>query len=255
VAATPVDVYVAAFLARCDAMRSPGQPAVSEPGVHGVLASSDAPLVRLLVTDDRAYDLVVGVLPDARAGMINVLAAAERCAELVGGDPAWRPDTATAMVCRDLGTVPELALPSGLRLRPVRRLPGDPPDGVSLECAIASAAAGSPAIARALDAFADYLRSLPPAFRLFVAVDGGGAVRATAGSGAFGEEATAIFVNTQPEWRGRGVGRAMTAAALRSALQCGARRASLDASDAGSSIYLRLGFEAVTRTTRFFHTG
>ena len=47
----------------------------------------------------------------------------------------------------------------------------------------------------------------------------------------------------------------MTAAALRSALHRGARRASLDASNAGSSIYLRLGFEAVTRTTRFFHTG
>jgi GNAT superfamily N-acetyltransferase len=249
-----VDVYVAAFLARCDAMRSSGQPAVRGSGVQGLLASSSDPRVRLLVTDDRAYDVLIGVLPEARAGTINVLAAAERCAELVGGDPAWRPDTATAMVCRDLRTVPELALPSGLRLRPVRRLPGDPPDGVPLVRAIDAAAVAAPSIARAPDAFAQYMQSLPPAFQLLAAVDGGGAVRATAGRGTFGEEATVIFVNTQPDWRGRGIGRAMTAAALRSALHGGARRASLDASDAGARIYLRLGFDVVSATTRFFHT-
>jgi len=32
----------------------------------------------------------------------------------------------------------------------------------------------------------------------------------------------------------------------------GARRACLDASDAGRSIYLRLGFETVSQTVRFF---
>ena len=253
--ASSVDLYVAAFTARCEAVRRPGQRAVGEPGVHGLLSTADDPLIRLLVVDDRAYDVLVGLLPDARAGMINVLATAGRCAELVGRHPAWMPNTAMAMVCRDLRTVPTVALPSGLRLRPVRRLPDDPPDGVPLERAVAAAMLAAPAIEDPPDVFAEYLRSLPSAFRLFVAVDRDGAVRATAGSGAFGQEATVLFVNTQPDWRGRGIGRAMTAAALRSAVESGARRASLDASDAGMSIYLRLGFEVVARTTRFFHTG
>jgi len=145
------DVYTAAFLARCDAMRSSGQPAVRGPGVHGLLGASADARVRLLVTDDRAHDVLMGVLPEARGGTINVLA--------------------------------------------------------------------------------------------------------TAGWGAFGEEATVIFVNTQPDWRGRAIGRAMTAAALRSALHGGARRASLDASYAGARIYRRLGFDVVSATTSFFHTG
>jgi hypothetical protein len=47
----------------------------------------------------------------------------------------------------------------------------------------------------------------------------------------------------------------MTAAALLAAGAHGARQACLDATDAGRSIYLRLGFEAVARTTRFFRAG
>jgi GNAT superfamily N-acetyltransferase len=85
-------------------------------------------------------------------------------------------------------------------------------------------------------------------------VDRDGPVRATSASGTFGTEATVIFVNADPEWRGRGIGQAMTAAALSAAEDSGARRAGFDASDAGARIYLRLGFEAVTRTTRFFYT-
>jgi len=64
-----------------------------------------------------------------------------------------------------------------------------------------------------------------------------------------------IFVNTHPDWRGRGVGQAMTAAALRAAQNSGARRACLDSSDAGLSIYARLGFKTVARTKRFFRAG
>jgi hypothetical protein len=46
---------------------------------------------------------------------------------------------------------------------------------------------------------------------------------------------------------------AMTAAALAVAQEDGARHARLDATDAGLSIYVRLGFEIVARATRFFH--
>ena len=44
----------------------------------------------------------------------------------------------------------------------------------------------------------------------------------------------------------------MTAAALAAAQEDGARHACLDATEAGLSIYSRLGFEVVARATRFF---
>lgn len=155
------------------------------------------------------------------------------------------------MICRDLQAVPAVPLPSELTFRAVRRLADDPPEGVPLEDAVALAMQADPAIEDAPHAFAAYLCSLPPAIRLFAAVDGDGAVRATSGSGAFGAEANVLFVNTDPDWRGRGIGRAMTAGALRAAEDAGATRACLDASDAGLPIYRRLGFEAVARIDQF----
>jgi hypothetical protein len=52
----------------------------------------------------------------------------------------------------------------------------------------------------------------------------------------------------------RGIGRAMTAETLNAAKRSGARRAGLDATNAGLSIYVRLGFEIVTKMTRFHCT-
>jgi ribosomal protein S18 acetylase RimI-like enzyme len=184
--------------------------------------------------------------------MIRVFAVAARCAGLVGGHPAWRPAPATAMVCPDLEGLPTVAPPSDLTVRPVRRLAGDAADGVPLEDAVAAALLADPGIKDAPEALADYLRSLPPATRLFAAMDAGGAVRATSGSGVYGTDASVLFVNTDPRWRGRGIGGAMTATALRSARDRGAQRACLDASGAGLSIYRRLGFEGVAQMTRFF---
>jgi len=252
---TATQVYLAAFTARCHARRHPVQPAVDQPGLHGLLACAQAPLTRLLVTDDRAHDALAAVLPAARAGMIDVFAAAARCTALVGGHPAWRPEALTAMSCGDLRTVPETPLPGGLTVVPVRRRDGDPADGLPLGEAVAAAIRAAPEIAETPAALAGYLRSLPYGFRLFAAVDGFGAVRATSGAGSFGSEATMIFVNTESGWRGRGIGRAMTAAALRAARDAGARRAGLDASAAGLSLYLRLGFEVVGPMTRFARAG
>jgi GNAT superfamily N-acetyltransferase len=251
----PIVVYVGAAVARWDVMRRPDQLEVDEPGVRGLLPCTDDPLTRLLVTDDRAYGVLEALLPDAQAGMIKVFATAPRCAELVAGQSAWKSESATAMICRDLHSVPAIPLPRELVLRAVRRLVDEAPDGVSLEKAAAAAMFADRRITDSPGAFADYLRSLPPAIRLFAAVDGDGTVRGTSGSGAFGAEANVIFVNTDPGWRGRGIGQAMTAAALLAARARGARQACLDATDAGRSIYLRLGFEAVARTTRFFRAG
>ena len=254
---SPSDIYIAAFTARCEVRRHPGQPVVAQPGLHGLLACAQDPLTRLLVTDDRALHALDALLPGVRAGMIDVFAVATRCTALISGQPPWGAEALTAMSCADLQAVPAIALPKGLSLRPVRRrVTGDhAPDAVALEDAVATAIRATPGIPETPRALAGYLRSLPTAFSLLAAVDDGGAVRATSGAGAFGPEATVIFVNTEPGWRGRGIGGAMTAAALRAARDGGAHRAGLDASHAGLSIYLRLGFDVVGTLTRFSHPG
>lgn len=232
-------------------MRSRGQATVEEVGLRGVLPGAGDPRIRLLVTDDQAHDALAALLPAARAGMIRIFATAARCDQLVADQLAWTSETVTAMVCSDLHTVPALKLPSDLTLYPVQRLADDEEGGVALADAVLAAMSAAPAIEDPPEIFADFLRSLPPTFRLFAAVDSDGKVRATSGSGVFDQYATIIFVNTDPEWRGRGIGPAMTAQALHAARRAGARQASLDASDAGRSIYLRLGFENAGPLTRF----
>lgn len=249
--AAATDLYVAAFLARCHAMRSPDRPEIDRAGVRGLLAGEQDPRVRLLVTDDRAHDVLGELLADARAGMISVFGTAARCADLVARHLTWNSDVVTAMVCRDLGAVPAVALPSELTVRPVRRRPEDELPGVPLEDAVATAMCAAPTIPDPPEAFAAFLRSLPSTFRLFAAVDRGGAVRATSGSGVFGRHATVIFVNTEPGWRGRGIGQAMTAHALERARRSGATHACLDASAGGRSIYRRLGFDTAGKLTRW----
>lgn len=246
-----VDVYVAGFVAQCNVTRCPGRQGVDVPGMRGLLCSAGDPRTRLLVTDDQAHEVLAGLVPDLRAGTISVFATAERCAELLHSHPAWRSKAVIAMICRDLRTVPEVPLPAELTLRPVRRLADDPSDGVPLTDAVAVAVLADPAIVDPPEAFTDYLRSLPPAIQLFAAVDSDGAVHATSGYGAYGTQANVLFVNTDPDWRRRGIGQAMTAAALRAARAAGAEEAALEASDAGVRIYLRLGLESLPRSTQF----
>jgi GNAT superfamily N-acetyltransferase len=224
---------------------------IAAPGVCGVLPGSEGRGIQLLVTDDQAHGTLSGLLAQAKAGMIRILERAGRCTELVADQLRWSSDTATAMVSSDLRAVRALPLPSELTLQPVRRLADDARDGVALSDAVAAAVSAAPSIEDPPEVFADYLRSLPATFRLSAAVDRDGRVRATSGSGVFGEYATVIFVNTDAGWRGRGIGQAMTAQALRAARSAGARYACLDASDAGRSIYLRLGFEDAGTLTRF----
>jgi hypothetical protein len=213
-----LDVYIAAFAARCEARRLAGQPALDEPGIRGLLAPA-----RLLVTDDRAYDVLAGLLPGTGAGILHVVAAAARCAALLGRDTTWTAKPLIAMVCPDLAGVPMLPLPDGLTLRPVRRLATDPPDGVPLEAAVAAARHADPRIVDPPDEFAAYLRALPPADRLFAALDGEGTVRATSGSGVLGTVASALF----------------------------AREGCLESTDVGLSIYRHLGFADLTGVTQF----
>lgn len=224
-------------------------------GIHGqVPVEGDSP-AELLVLDDRAFDVLSTVLPLVSGGTIRVHEAAGRCAELIRRDPTWRPTAVTAMVCRELRNLPEPLLPDGLTLRTVRRIPEDPPDGVSLTDAVAAAARAEPAGEVSTAALLSYLTSLPQEPRLFAAVDEDGVVRGTSGSRTFFSEAYVFFLNTDPGWRRRGVGLSMTAAALRSAAKAGATRACLDASGAGIPLYRRLGFTAVAQITQFSRPG
>jgi ribosomal protein S18 acetylase RimI-like enzyme len=251
VGGTALDVYVAGFLARCRATAEPGRAVLDADGVHGLGPARETGQVRLVVSDDRGHDRLAGLLAGARVGMIKVAAAAPRCAELVAGTLGWDFDRTTAMAGRQIGTTPELALPPGLTLAPVRRLADDPPGGVALEPVVALSIAVAPVIGDSARQRLEAIRGWPAAFRLFAARDADGRVRASAGCGVFGEHADIMFVNTDPAWRRRGVATAMTAHALRVANRAGARHACLDASGAGASIYRRLGFEDAGGLTRF----
>lgn len=253
---TAIALYRAAFVARHTRQPADRSAVVAEPGVCGVVSPDEERTIRLLVVDDRAFDRLAADVPAARRGSVSVFDTAPRCDELLRGQPGWHADRpATAMVRRDLHAVPDPALPDGLAVRAVNRLPSDAADGVPLDEAAAVAIASDPGIAAPADAFAAFLRALPPPVRLFAAVDAGGAARATSGMDVFGEETRIFFVNTAPGWRGRGIGAAMTVEALRAAARSGARRASLDATDAAASLYRRLGFEAAGRLSRYTRAG
>jgi ribosomal protein S18 acetylase RimI-like enzyme len=245
------DAYTAAFDARCAAAEGPGTRRLDGPGIHGLAPVDGESPTQLLVLDDRAFDVLSAVLPLASSGTVRVHESAGRCAELIRRDRTWTPKAVTAMVCRDLRSVPGAPLPTALTLRPVCRVAEDPPDGVPLTDAVAAAGRATPAGEVSTVELAAYLRSLPEGPRLFAAVDDDGIVRGTSGSRTFFSDAYVFFVNTDPGWRRRGVGLSMTAAALRSAVKSGATRASLDASGPGIPLYRRLGFTAVAQITQF----
>jgi GNAT superfamily N-acetyltransferase len=247
-----VDDYVSGFRERVAAMRKPGQQIVDEPGIVGLIGTSADTLDgRVLVTDDRALDLLSELLPVLLARVVNVFADAEACHRLVGEAGGYRQEPCTAMVSTSLDTIPDLALPDGLTLRPVSQTSGAA-HGVPLEDAAAAALRSDPSSAPAdsLDGFVAYLRSVPNA-RFLAGVDELGAVQATAASANWGSSTGVFFVDTLDSWRGRGVGTAMTAAALRAAAAAGATSACLDASSLGLSIYQRLGFREVGACTLF----
>src|ERR1700744_3134773 len=106
-----LDVYVRTFLARCVATGRARPGVLDEPGVLGLAPFGRDRRVRLLVTDDRARDLLPTLIGDARAGMITVGSAAAQCAALLAGDRTWKSGSATAMSCQHLRGVSSGGLP------------------------------------------------------------------------------------------------------------------------------------------------
>lgn len=256
-ASSGVLLYRGSFARRTAAMVTADLTTVDRPGICGIYGTVEHPGGRVLITDDRAAPLIEALMPNLYPRGVNVFREAVRCTDLVRQADRWHDEPATSMVCRDLSSVPTtLTLPAGLSLRRVHRVPSDPSDGVPLENAARACLNADPQMAGVpLPSFLDYLRSIPQTTQLLAAVDAQGEVRATAGCSALDADASAFFVNTDPRWRGQGVATAMTASALNWAYESGARTASLDASPAGLSIYLRLGFEPVSPTTLFARLG
>jgi GNAT superfamily N-acetyltransferase len=245
-----LDLYVAGFVDRVRWEGFPGQRDVDAPGMQGLLGSGDDSQARLLVVDDRAHDALAEIVATLRSGIANVFPGAPRCAELLRGR-GWRETLDTAMVRRDLDGVPAAPLTSELSLQLVRRLIGDPAGGPSLRDAVDLTMLADPQEGTTAVGLLAHLQSLPPALRLYAAVDRGGAVVGTSGVAVYDQKARVVFVNTHPDWRRRGIARALTAHALREARRAGAQRASLDATDLGRPVYERLGFECVAPLARF----
>jgi GNAT superfamily N-acetyltransferase len=244
-------VYREAFARRTSASLIAEQTVLDRPGICGTFGSAGRPGGRILITDDRAAPVLVS-LPHFHPQFVTVFESARRCLDLVVQAGRWHGEPATSMICRDLRSIPSLPPPDGLQIRAVRRIAADPASGVPLEQAALALLRADPQAAHVpLPGFKAFLQSLPSATHLLAGVDAQGAVRATAGSSVLGADANSYFVSTDPQWRGRGVATAMTATALHWAHSVGAQMASLDASRAGLSIYLRLGFEEVSPITLF----
>jgi len=241
-----IDIY-------CDAFVAPNRHELdNEPVVRTASGFRGVAHSRLLITDDSGYSRLVAEVTSVEPGVVLVLDRASRCHELLNGRPGWRAqETQMAMVMDDIHSVTASALPAGLDLRPVDRLGSGAPAAVPLEDAVAVAIASDPGITGSADQVAGHLGGLPQSVRLFVAVDDTGVARATSACHVFGEYAQVFFVSTDPAWRRRGIGAAMTTGALRGAAALGARRALLHSTADGASLYRRLGFEAVGLLTRY----
>jgi ribosomal protein S18 acetylase RimI-like enzyme len=255
VTSTTVADYAAAFQRHAASLVRAGESLIDHDGLFGFAGIRAHPEARLLVTDDNALAVLREMLPSVSAGTIKVLETAPGCRALLDRTLCWARESVTAMVCRDLDAVPALPIPAGLSLHPVLRSPADGAVGMPLAHAAAAylLAQADAAAAPPLDQFISYLGSLPARARLFAAVDESGVVRATSASEATNDDARVFFVTTHPSCRGRGIGTAMTAAALRDAARFGSRRASLESTHAGVGIYARLSFEPVGAVSVYHH--
>lgn len=240
------DAYVAAFVERWRDEADSGHRRLASPGLHGVVYADNR--LRALVTDDRSEQMFAELLPGGGYGRVDVFDAASDCARLLRATDGWSSERVTAMVLNPARHRPAPELPTTLSLQPVARLANE--TGVELDQAVTLAALAMPSITNP-ERFSDHLRSMASESRLFAAVDGSDTVRATCGYALSGSYATVIFVNTDPAWRRRGIGLAMTAHAIAHARASGATVVTLDASNQGQTIYEKLGFEIVDHLTRF----
>jgi hypothetical protein len=102
---------------------NPGLEILDEPGVVALIGrSTDALDGHVLVTHDRAFELLARRLPALFARMTYVFDAAD--ARLMS-DAGVPHDPMHGDVCDDLDSIPELSLPAGLSPRTVGIRAGD----------------------------------------------------------------------------------------------------------------------------------
>src|SRR4051794_36051575 len=101
-------------------MQHPGQEILDQPGILGLIGrSAEALDGRVLVTDDRAHDLLVERASELRARVVYVFDEARACSGVMAQTGGYRATPCTAMVCSDLRGVSGSSLPGGLSRRPV----------------------------------------------------------------------------------------------------------------------------------------
>lgn len=244
------DIYLRTFLTVSRAGAKVHHRLFESGPLLGTVGTSDQPDGRLLVTSDDAIQTLMEI-GDPWGFYLEADASANRCVDHLVGLGRYGTSAATAMV-RDLAGLGIPPLDSTLRL--MSATPGGTDGTVPLIAAVEANLRSDPIEDLTPAAFTSYLGSIPGGAFL-VAVDSAGTVRATAGSTVFENAARVFFVSTDPEWRGRGIGTAMTAAALSHATDRGATHACLAASAAGRPIYERLGFEPVGELMLFERIG
>jgi ribosomal protein S18 acetylase RimI-like enzyme len=139
----------------------------------------------------------------------------------------------------DLTTVPlDAPLPPGITMRQLTRV-DELADWLAVFTVVFSSPEHEHAVWREAYARCGVGESKP--WQHFVAFDGDRPL-ATTSVHVDGDLAGVYFVATMPEARGRGIGSAVTRAAMRYASDAGATRAALQSSDVGVSVYRGLGF-------------
>lgn len=163
----------------------------------------------------------------------------------------FKQERQTGMICTDLAGVPRPPLPDSLQLSRVQVGDiSDPRLPTTAAFAAAIEAEDGPPPGSMLPAV---LRMAARPVQLFAAVDRGGSIQATSAAAASGTTGMLWGIGTMHDWRGQGVGTAMTAVAVHGAADLGATTLLLDATEQGESIYRRLGFTAYGTTVEW-HT-
>jgi GNAT superfamily N-acetyltransferase len=186
-------------------------------------------------------------------GSVLIRGDAPNVAAYLGSFGVFQQERQTGMICTDLAGVPRPPLPDSLRLSRVQ-VGGitDPTLPTTAAFAAAIEAEDGPPPGSMLPAV---LRMAARPVQLFAAVDRDGSIQATSAAAASGTTGMLWGIGTMHDWRGQGVGTAMTAVAVHGAADLGATTLLLDATDMGESIYRRLGFTAYGTTVEWHTRG
>ncbi len=186
-------------------------------------------------------------------GSLLIRGDAPNVTAYMGSLGIFKQELQTGMICADLAGVPRPPLPDPLQLSRVQVGDiSDPQLPTTAAFAAAIEAEDGPPPGSMLPAV---LRMAARPVQLFAAVDREGSIQATSAAAASGTTGMLWGIGTMHDWRGQGVGTAMTAVAVHGAADLGATTLLLDATGKGESIYRRLGFKAYGTTVEWHTRG